>query len=153
MRVQSFGEVDGLRSVEIAMRIRFTRPRGTAGEGTGQHERWENAVDGLAHDGDCSVDAHHCERKATIGSALAARRAGIYVASTVVAARLEATAAYVRGSIGRTPYSSDEITGVSSMAAAIPNAIPIKVTVSPWRRKSAQTLPGCAPSAMRIPIS
>jgi len=49
--------------------------------------------------------ARHSERKATIGSTLAARHAGTYVAATAAINKVTATPANTPKSIAATPYS------------------------------------------------
>jgi hypothetical protein len=90
---------------------------------------------------------------ATIGSTLAARRAGIMQASKEAAATSNAMIAKVRGSSVLTPKSRLSINLVNPKEPASPITTPISVSVIPCLTISVSTLPLRAPSAMRMPIS
>src|SRR5216684_4283528 len=88
------------------------------------------------HDGSSLLSGvRHCDRKAMIGCTRDARRAGRYVASRVTAPRTIATAAYVTGSVGATPYRSADIIGVTRVATPIPSPRPASVSASPCRKE------------------
>src|SRR4029077_4798431 len=92
-------------------------------------------------------------RSATMGLMRVARRAGNQAASRGAAARTTNALANAGGSNAptskRIPLSIFPVAAASSR----PRASPLKSMTEPSRIINRNTIPGCAPSAMRIPIS
>src|ERR1700733_9942870 len=100
-----------------------------------------------------SVALHYSYRRQRIGSTLAARRAGIRQAVTVINSSSASTAANVSGSSALTPYSHDVSTRVSARAPSSPISRPRKESLSPCHRIILITFLRDAPRAIRMPIS
>ena len=90
---------------------------------------------------------------ASIGSRLAARRAGRYDAATATNANNATIAANVTGSVGLTPTSRLVISRVIASAATSPTTIPAMLRRNHSPTTRLRMLPRGAPNTMRIPIS
>ncbi len=90
---------------------------------------------------------------AAIDVARSARRAGSQLAMKAVPSRTSTTATNVAGSVGRTSYSTADMTRVRRNAPATPAATPTNASTIPCLTMSRNTDPGEAPSATRTPIS
>jgi hypothetical protein len=92
-------------------------------------------------------------RNEVIGETRDVRTAGIAPAAIATTSSTAAATAYVHGSLGDTPKSSDASTEDTAIAAVIPSAAPVSAS----RRVSPTTLARMrrldAPSAIRTPIS
>jgi hypothetical protein len=76
----------------------------------------------------------YSSRKATNGSTLVARNAGMTVAAKATAARNTGTTKNVVTSLVLTPNNRLAITRVRTAAAVSPARMPIRVNCIPWRR-------------------
>jgi alpha-L-fucosidase len=95
----------------------------------------------------------YSSRSAVTGSMLAAFRAGHQLANSTVSANVAEADAKIRGSVALTPYKRLAISPASAYVAASPTTIPTSPSIIPSRTTIPITLPGCAPSATRTPIS
>lgn len=95
----------------------------------------------------------YSERSVTAGSARIACRAGSQLASKAAIMMVEAVAAIVKGSNGRTSNNWLWMKRPNRIAAAIPNNTPVPARRRPWPTTSPSTAALSAPRAMRIPIS
>jgi hypothetical protein len=96
---------------------------------------------------------HYSCRSATIGSTLAARRAGINVAISDTAATIEATQSTRNGVCMRFPFRSPERRLGKGSARRTPVTHPIPVISPPCRSINHNMSARPAPRAVRIPIS
>jgi hypothetical protein len=92
-------------------------------------------------------------RNASIGSILAARRAGARLAAVATVSSAGETTARTIASMAPTPNSSDCNRLVTAHAPASPSAIPATASRTDCMSTIRATSPIRAPSAMRTPIS
>src|SRR5439155_16026035 len=90
---------------------------------------------------------------ASDGSTRAARRAGMRLATADTLSRIIAAPAHDTGSAAPIPYSAPATTRAAAIAARHPAARPTTATTNPCFMMRPRTVDGCAPSAIRIPIS
>ena len=92
-------------------------------------------------------------RSATMGSTPSARRAGKYAADPAMRSIRQTARPKLIGSVGFTPQINPRSKLALAAAAATPNAMPMNTTLMVWRITIPNTSPGCAPRAIRTPIS
>jgi polyhydroxybutyrate depolymerase len=95
----------------------------------------------------------HSHRRAVIGSTFIARRAGIQQASSATNVSNSVVRVIVNGSTADMPNNIFDINRVKKNEAAKPSATPSATNFIPWPTISFKTVPVCAPSAIRMPIS
>ena len=120
---------------------------------------YRDAVYGLRYEPHHSINSGpasrltYSARRATIGSTLVARRAGIKLDSTATPMSTSEIMINVVGSVALTPKSKLDIKRVKMKAAARPKTTPIKTSFNPCPTTIFSTSLRCAPRAMRSPIS
>ena len=95
----------------------------------------------------------HSYRKATNGSTLVARLAGMRHATNATSDRLIETKTNVVTSVAVTPNNKLAISRVNAYAPIKPNATPTIVSRRNWPNTSRRTSRALAPNAILIPIS